>query len=168
LIKFRISDQIFQFRKPFRQTGAKVGFSLPGKKQVQGQNLLIIHEILTIILCGEKNAPSNKILFSEINTTFAHLVCHLLPGRLVISRTYPVHFGKNQLRAQVLNPDGCRAFGFLRNCFKTVSYAFDPATSTSFRSITGTFFTTMCMVLRMRSSNSTIFPFFRLSIVSCV
>lgn len=100
---------------PSRQTGAKVGFSLPGKKQVQGQNLLIIHEILTIILCGEKYAPSNKILFSEINTTFAHLVCHLLPGRLVISRTYPVHFRKNQLRAQVLNPDGCRAF--LSLCF---------------------------------------------------
>ena len=48
-------------------------------------------------------------------------------------------------------------------------FAYCPFTwSTSRRSIAGIARTTICRVLRIRSSNSTIFPFFRLAMVSLV
>lgn len=90
--------------------GAKVRLFALGKKQAKSQNLLIKDEVLIIILFAHKNTTKNKILFPKIIVTFVHLVCHITARQTGFYLSTLCMNGKDQLRAQVSNPDGCRAF----------------------------------------------------------
>ena len=95
--------------KAFLKGGAKVRFSPVVKKRAENQNLLIKDEVITIILFARKNDPKNKILFPKIIVTFVRLVYHIMARQTGFYCTLCMN-GKDQLRARVSNPDGCRAF----------------------------------------------------------
>lgn len=81
----KVSQPKKEATNPLVKRGAKVGFSPTGKKQVPSLKLLTIDEILAIIWQMGKNSPKNKIKFPKIAVTFVHLVCYLMPGRLVLT-----------------------------------------------------------------------------------
>lgn len=121
------------FPDSFLKRGAKVCFSFVGKKCTSIQKLLIKDEKLTIIWFGQKKHPKNKILFLKIVLTFVHLVYHFSARQTGILTSTLCMNGKDQLRAQVSNPDGCRVFLFPLSGEKQGSFLIFPVkTSLSF------------------------------------